>query len=285
MNPRAYIDPDPTETPRRVPPRKSARGQTYRPAAGLSTAEAVQFDVGRLRSILTRPAVSGVLFLLLLYSLWRVPSADTSDCSVVGWTLPGLKVGKAETFSPITVYLIRDGEGFRVEDIEKSSTQGLIEALEKDPNDVVRGYLNYERHASGLYDITSFRDEYAIEIRPFRGAALTTERAARARAAFVGWIGSKRGANLPGVAEALSDVAPSRRALNWPGIANSALALVGWTLFVVSLGWVPGAIRGWRRRRAEHLLSLGKCPRCKYEIYGLKDGVCPECGKPLPAQF
>lgn len=237
--------------------------------------------MSRLRSILMRPAVSCVLFLLLLYSLWRVPSADTSTCSVIGWSLPGLKVGKAETFAPVSVYLVRDGAGFRVEDIEKSSTQGLLNAMEKNPDDVVRALLDYERHASGLYDVTSFRDEYSLRLRPFAKNPLTREETAHARAAFVGWLGSKAGGNMPGIADALSEVAPSRTVLNLPGIANTAIAVVGWPLFLFSLGWVPGWFHDWQRRRRQRSLSEGRCPRCGYEVYGLKDGVCPECGEPL----
>lgn len=232
---------------------------------------------------MTRPAVSAFLLAILLYSLWRVPSVDTSTCSVLGWTLPGLKVGKAEPFSPASVFLVRDGMGFRVEDLDRASTDGLTSALSKDPDDIIRAILKYERHADGLYDVTSFEDEYTIELRPLSRRNLPTEEAARARAAFVGWIGSKRGGDMPGVADALSDVAPKRMILNWSGIANSAIALIGWPLFVLSLGWVPQMARDWRKRRGERALSEGRCPRCGYEIYGLKDGVCPECGKPLHA--
>lgn len=237
----------------------------------------------RVRSILARPAVSVALLAVLLYSLWRVPSADTSTCSVLGWTLPGLKVRKAEPFSPVSVYLIRDGSGFRVEDIEKSSTQGLLNAMDKNADDVIRAFLDYERHARGLYDVTSFEDEYTIRFRPFSATPLTKEESDRARAAFAGWLGSKNGGNMPGIAEALSDAAPKRWIPNWPGIANAAIAAIGWPLFVLSLGWVPPTVRDWQTRRRQHALNKGRCPKCGYEIGGLKSGVCPECGKPLHA--
>ncbi len=230
---------------------------------------------------MTRPAVSGVLFALLVYSLWRVPSADTTTCSVRGWTLPGLLVRKAERFSPVGVYLLREGEGFRVEDLEKHSTQGLLDALQKNPDDVVKAKLTHERHAGGLYDITTFRDEFTIDLTRLSGPPLTTDESARARAAFVGWIGSKDGGNMPGIAEAISDIAPPRTIVNWPGITNTSIALVGWPLFIISLGWIPPAARAWRKRRNARILGEGRCPRCGYEVYGLKDGICPECGRLL----
>lgn len=235
----------------------------------------------RVRKFLTRPSVSCVLLVILLYSLWRVPSADTSTCSVRGWTLPGLLVGKAEPFTPISVFLIRDGDSYRVEDLEKSSTQGLINAMDKNPDDIVRALLQYERHARGMYDVTSFWDEYTISLRPFGNAVLSSDESARARAAFVGWLASKNGGNMKGVADALTDVAPRRLILNWPGVANSAIAFVGWALFVLSLGWVPQAVRNRRKRRHDRALNEGRCPRCGYSIYGINTGICPECGKLL----
>ncbi|MBX3387845.1 MAG: hypothetical protein KF691_00170 [Phycisphaeraceae bacterium] len=235
----------------------------------------------RVRTFLTRPSVSCVLLAIILYSLWRVPSADTSTCSVRGWTLPGILVAKAEPFSPVSVFLVRDGASFRVEDLEKSSTQGLIDAMNKNPDDIIRASLQYERHANGLYDVTSFRDEYTVTLRPFRSTPLSSDESARARAAFVGWLASKNGGNMPGVAEALSPVTPPRLILNWSGIANSALALIGWALFALSLGWVSPAVRSWRRRRHDLALRNGRCPRCGYSIYGISTGICPECGKLL----
>lgn len=268
-----------------MPPKEPAENGAKRTARtpDCQPEKCLQFRVFRVRTILARPAVSGVLLALLIYSLWRVPSADTSTCSVRGWTLPGLKISKAEPFSPFSVFLVRDGAGFRVEDLERSSTQVLLDAMEKNPDDVVRAVLTHERHASGLYDVTSFRDEYTITLRPFRNTPLTSDEAARARAAFVGWLASKNGGNMPGIAESVSPVTENRQILNWPGIVNTALAIVGWALFALSLGWVGPSIRSWRKRRSDRALSEGRCPRCGYAIYGLRAGVCPECGKALPS--
>lgn len=285
LTPRERVNqPRPDGTPHRVPPKEPAENGAKRTARtpDCQPKKCLQLQVLRVRTFLTRPAVSGVLLALLIYSLWRVPSADTTTCSVRGWTLPGLKVSKAEPFSAFSVFLVRDGAGFRVEDLEKSSTQGLLDAMEKNPDDVIRAILTYERHAAGLYDVTSFRDEYTITLRPFRRTPLTSDESARAKAAFVGWLASKSGGNMLGIAESLSPVGEQRVILNWPGIANTALAIIGWSLFAVSLGWVAPAARAWRKRRSDRALGEGRCPRCGYAIYGLRDGVCPECGKPFP---
>ena len=153
--------------------------------------------------------------------------------------------------------------------------------MDKNPDDIIRASLRYERHANGLYDVTTFRDEYSITLRPFRTTPLESGDSARARAAFVGWLASRNGGNMPGIADALSGVAPRRLILNWPGIANTALALLGWALFALSLGWVPQATRNWRKRRHDRALNEGRCPRCGYSIYGITTGICPECGKLL----
>lgn len=234
----------------------------------------------RLRDIIARPSVSVFLLVLLLYSLWRVPSADTSACSVRGWTLPGIKVGTAERSNPISVFLVRDGAGFRVEDLDRSSTQGLIDALQKNADDVIRAELIYERHAQGLYDVTSFRDEYSVRLRPLGKAPLSAADESKAKAAFAGWLGSKRGGNVPTAAEAISGVDPDLVMVNWPGIMNTVGAGTVLVLFLVSLAWVPRAIGDARARRTARLLRAGRCPRCKYEIAGLA-GVCPECGRPI----
>jgi hypothetical protein len=61
----------------------------------------------------------------------------------------------------------------------------------------------------------------------------------------------------------------------WSGYAINAATLVGLGL----IGWgacgVPGAIRA-RRVRA------GKCAKCRYDLRGLGEARCPECGTPLP---
>ncbi len=231
--------------------------------------------------MLSRPSVTGVLLVLLIYSLWRVPSADTSECSVTGWTLPGLKVGTAERISPVSVYLIREKNFYRVEDTDRRSSQGLIDAVQRNPDDVVVAHLFYQRVAHGLYDVTSFTNKYELELRPISALTLLPDEASRARTAFIGWLESKDGGNRPGAADILRGTAPQSARPNWPGIINTVLAAAGWLLFVLSLGWVPGALRARRSRRNARALQEGRCPRCGYEVYGLRGGVCPECGRVL----
>lgn len=235
------------------------------------------------RKFLARPFASILLLGLILYSLWRVPTADTTDCSVTGWTLPALRANAPERIHAISVFLIKDQNSFRVEDLDKSSSQGLLDALHKDADDVFRAQLVYQRIAGGLYDITSFTDLYELELRPMGTRVLTPAETASATAAFAGWLSSKEGANRPNAAEAIRGITPRPWKPHWPGIVHTALAAIVWVLFLASLAWIPDWLRAIRRRRRRDSLMAGRCPSCGYEIYGLQHDICPECGKLLQA--
>lgn len=55
----------------------------------------------------------------------------------------------------------------------------------------------------------------------------------------------------------------------------------------VALGVPATAILLLNRRLTKWLVPLPAplCPRCGYELQGLKDARCPECGQPLPQEF
>ena len=55
------------------------------------------------------------------------------------------------------------------------------------------------------------------------------------------------------------------------GLVSAILALVPFTLLVRF-----SFTRRWRK--------LGCCPKCEYDLTGNISGVCPECGKPIPAE-
>ena len=60
----------------------------------------------------------------------------------------------------------------------------------------------------------------------------------------------------------------------WSGYLHNAAALSALVLFLLSLGWVPGAIR-------RRFFRAGFCPNCRYSLAGLppQSRVCPECGR------
>lgn len=59
------------------------------------------------------------------------------------------------------------------------------------------------------------------------------------------------------------------------GYVHNGVEFAGLTGLVLSLGWVP---RAWVRRRGERRVRRGECAGCGYDLRGLGDEVCPECG-------
>jgi len=58
------------------------------------------------------------------------------------------------------------------------------------------------------------------------------------------------------------------------GVIVLVTLTVGVTLLAVYLIWRDGYIRGWRSGRA----TPPTCPRCGYNLSGLTQCRCPECG-------
>lgn len=58
------------------------------------------------------------------------------------------------------------------------------------------------------------------------------------------------------------------------GVVLLVLMTAGLTLFVVFLIWRHGYIRGWRKARDKAPM----CPQCGYNLSGLTQCRCPECG-------
>ena len=58
------------------------------------------------------------------------------------------------------------------------------------------------------------------------------------------------------------------------GVALLVVMTAGLTLFVVFLIWRHGYARGWRQARGEAPM----CPQCGYNLSGLTQCRCPECG-------
>lgn len=64
--------------------------------------------------------------------------------------------------------------------------------------------------------------------------------------------------------------------MNWVGIGVVVLVVlvVALTAFVAVLVWRDGYIRGWHAAR--HVAPT--CPKCGYNLSGLTQTRCPECG-------
>lgn len=62
----------------------------------------------------------------------------------------------------------------------------------------------------------------------------------------------------------------------WPGLAGDAGVFAGGYAVTPVVLWCLRRVR--RSRRA----ARGSCPRCDYDLSGVRDGACPECGARLP---
>lgn len=65
-----------------------------------------------------------------------------------------------------------------------------------------------------------------------------------------------------------------RRTL-WSGYRHNVVAAFLVTAFLCSIGWVPKRIA---TRRRDQAMSSGLCPECRYDLQGLAENGCPECG-------
>lgn len=226
---------------------------------------------------LTTPAASVVLLLALAMCVWRVPSADTSTASIRGWSLPGWKIGTAHRLGNISLYVIRDRDHMRVEDTEVRSTEGLLAALQRDPDTILRANISYQRIARGWLDVTRFDDFYELEFRPVARTPWSDADLAAARVAVIGWLDSRDQGNKPFIAAALRDPDSANREWNRAGIFNTAAMVLLGLLLAISLAWVPRLIREQRAIRRARAVAQGLCPRCHYAMGTL--ARCPECGE------
>ncbi|MCH8825221.1 MAG: hypothetical protein IH984_17130 [Planctomycetes bacterium] len=65
------------------------------------------------------------------------------------------------------------------------------------------------------------------------------------------------------------------RRILWSGYIHNVVATFLATAFLFSFGWLPKRIASNRREQAQ---SSGLCPECRYDLQGLAEEGCPECG-------
>lgn len=230
---------------------------------------------------LTTPAASVLLLIALALCIRRVPTADVTTASIRGWTLPGWKVGTARRLGTISLYVIKDHGRMRVEDTEVRSTEGLLAALQRDPDSISRAIITYQRIARGWLDVVRFDDHYELELRPLGRTPWSDAELDAARVAVLGWLDSRDQGNKPFVAAALREPDSASREWNTPGLLNTAGIVIAAALFAGSLAWVPRLISERKRIRRQRDIAAGLCPRCRYAMGSIPR--CPECGQTIDA--
>lgn len=224
----------------------------------------------------TTPAASIVFALILAASVWRVPSADVSTASIWGASLPGWKVGTARRLGTISLYVIKQGDHMRVEDLD-ASTDALLAALRRDPDEILSARISYQRVARGWLDVVRFDDLYELDFRSVGRREPTASEIAAARVAVLGWLDSHDQGNKPRVAAALRDPISAGREWNPLGLANTLVMAVSAGLLAISFAWVPRVARERRARLRAAAIAAGLCPGCRYAMGTL--ARCPECGE------
>jgi hypothetical protein len=225
---------------------------------------------------LTTPAASIVFALILAACVWRVPSADVSTASIWGSSLPGWKVGTARRLGTISLYVIKQGDHMRVEDLD-ASTDALLAALRRDPDEIISARISYQRVARGWLDVVRFDDLYELDFRPVGQRNPTESEIAAARVAVLGWLESHDQGNKPRIAAALRDPTNAGREWNPFGVANTAAMTVSAAFLAISFAWIPRVVRERRTRRRAEAIAAGLCPRCQYAMGSI--ARCPECGE------
>lgn len=164
----------------------------------------------------------------------------------------------------------------RVEDLD-ASTDALLAALRRDPDEIISARISYQRVARGWLDVVRFDDVYELDFRPVGRREPTLTETAAARVAVLGWLESHDQGNKPRIAAALRNPKSAAQEWNLFGIINSTIMVVSGLLLSISLAWVPRLARERRERLRLEAVAAGLCPRCRYAMGPL--ARCPECGE------
>lgn len=232
------------------------------------------------RRVLCNPittAVAGVLLLADVSAVSHLLSPDRR--SILGSWIGSEILGAARpTWYPgpsVELYIVQEAEGLRGIDPEVESWDELGALLTQ--RDAAVAMVSYRplTARSGFWAPTVEEERKAAHIEPLVGAERWTDEARRGALTL---FAEHLRATHPRDADVVAAGGAVRRAVLWGGHAHNAAALALLAVFVLSLGWVPGAPARWRAWRRTRALSRGRCPGCGYSIAGLERMKCPECG-------
>lgn len=222
-----------------------------------------------------------LLFALALIGLDLVVANSREDYQN-GWYLAAMPDGVWRTSEVQTLRL--DGR-WQIFDSDAESADGLARAIvrAKEPGYTIRQRV--QRRTSGVYATTAEMWLYRLDLEPQEGQhPLSDDELRELRRVFL--TTRNRDKRLPEgmtVEELCRGWADARVVRPWgyvidAGAAASALGLA-WSLL-----WVPrapGQIRAAMVRHRERRNDSSRCPQCGYSVVGLRDAVCPECGRVL----
>jgi hypothetical protein len=244
--------------------------------------------LGRLSWHLHHPAVALLAAAALVASYRGLPlhGQDTYVDRLIGRPIP-VKMG-AES---VGVYLLRHGDDpgveFKIIDPDKESWDRLSRLTQERPQDLL--YCDYHVRIlqRGMwYPMKELTHRQVVVNSMLADEGLNQFAAGeigRARKAYLAWLASPAGGNLPADAAivAVDDVVEQRLLL--PALLKNAGTLAAAGVLLLSLRGMPDYLRVWVAGRR---LRRGRCGVCRYDLSATArgpDGVqCPECGLVWP---
>lgn len=191
-----------------------------------------------------------------------------------------IRSGRGGMRPVLTVLAVRAGEGFRIVDPDNESWDEASGLLQHSPDDVVFVGFREGSYLEGMMAPTRHIVERAVRVE---NSKLTMDGApglrGNVRKAFVAWLNTANRGRYQSIAAELAAGDVRRVTVLWSGYVLDTLLFVTLALLVYSLAWVPlfpAWLAATRRQRA---LARERCPHCGYSIVGLRERVCPECGK------
>ncbi len=182
------------------------------------------------------------------------------------------------TWQPLSrFYLVRQPTGLDLIDTAQESMDGVTR-LAAAGAPVVAIEAAHRREIHGVWAGLWERERFEILLIPLTGTWSNTDLAEARRALLAGNLSPH--SNTQPLAGWIDLASVRRRAgtILWGGVAQDLLALVAAAVLVVSLRASPRWVseRWWSR--AARRRARGLCPVCGYNLRGLEQGVCPECG-------
>ncbi len=171
--------------------------------------------------------------------------------------------------------IIRSADGLTLKDPDIDSMDAISRARLQEPRDVMDLTYSPVDVRMGFWAPTTHVQKHSILIT--FGENFTPDQRAAARRMFVEASGAAEQLSFADF-QTLATTDIDRTTTLWLGYIHNALAVAALILFLLSLRWVPQTPYWIRARIGQRRLSRGLCPRCRYNLHGLRESRCPECG-------
>ncbi len=242
-----------------------------------------------VRRRLFHPLTSLILLALLLADSWLIAQPQllrgySTAGSFIRNHLLRLNLPTIQPPAPPAALFIRDPAhpgDFRILRPDEESWDQATRDLRDHPRDCLMVRWRAIAFHDGFWAPTAGLDKHIIELT--FGENLSDAERASARRQFVEQSGAAQRLSRADF-QTLTTTDIDRTSSLWLGYLHNAAAIAAALLFLASLRWVPQTPAHIRSRLHSKRLSEGLCPRCSYNLHGLREPKCPECGAALPTE-